>query len=197
VTRLFLIRHAHHVLVGKALAGRSDVALSEEGRDQAHALAQRLAKTGIDALYTSPQRRARETAAPLAAKLGLEPKVDGALDEIDFGEWTGKRFDELEREPHWRVWCERRSVAQPPAGERFVDVERRVADALKRYSCVHPDARVALISHGDVIKAALAHVMRSSLDELERFDVAPAAVCIIAAQPDWQRVELVNATEAL
>ena len=193
MTRFLLVRHASHGLLGGALAGRlQGVALDERGRTEAKELAQRLAHLPIAAIYASPQHRARETAAPLAEKLGLDVRVESAIDEIDFGDWTGKRFDELESEPHWRAWVDTRSVAQPPNGERFVDVRQRMISGMQRLRAAHPDQTVALVSHGDVIKAALAHVMRISLDDLERFDLAPASVSVIAAGEGWARVELVN-----
>jgi len=195
VTRLLLVRHANHGLVGKALAGRSDsVGLDAVGLGQARTLAQRLSGWDIAAIYTSPQRRAQETAAPLARRAGLEARIEAALDEVDFGDWSGKSFQSLAGDPHWAVWCERRGIAQPPNGERFADVQARIVGAVDRLATVHVDETIALVSHGDVIKAALAHVLGMSLDDLERFDVAPASVNIIAASGSWRRVELLNAT---
>ena len=193
MTRLLLVRHAHHALIGKALAGRSsEVGLDARGIEQAPVLAQRLAALPVAAIYTSPQRRARETAAPLGLLLGIEPCVDAGLDEIDFGDWSGKSFDALPSDPQWPVWVNRRSVAKPPGGERFVDVQARVVAAIDRFRTAHPDSTIALVSHGDVIKAALAHALRLSLDDLELFDIAPASVSIIAVGANWRRVELVN-----
>jgi broad specificity phosphatase PhoE len=193
VTRFLVVRHAHHALVGKALAGRSDnVGLDASGIAQADALARRLASSGIAAIYTSPQRRARETAAPLAAKPDVPLRVDAGLDEIDFGSWTGKSFEELAEDAQWAVWCEHRSVAQPPGGERFAEVQRRVVDALQRLHRVHPRDTVALVSHGDVIKAGIAHVLEMSLDDVERLEIAPASVSVVLMENRWSRVDLLN-----
>ena len=198
MTRFLLIRHANHGLVGRALAGRAaGVRLNDEGRLQSERLAARLAECPIAAIYTSPQERARETAAPLAARLRIEPRVESAIDEIDFGDWTGKTFLELADDPHWPVWVRTRSVARPPGGEAFEAVCRRAVAGIERLRSAHADETLALISHADVIKAILATFLGISLDDLERFDVAPAAVSIVAVGEDWSRVELVNDTGEL
>jgi probable phosphomutase (TIGR03848 family) len=193
VTTLLLIRHASHALVGKALAGRArGIRLDERGRTQAGVLAERLAASDIKAVYTSPRERAVETATPLAQRLALEVRVEAAFDEIDFGEWTGKTFAELAREPTWPSWVDRRSVAQPPNGERFADVQRRALEGIDRLRGQHADEAIAIFSHGDVIKSVLAHFLGISLDHLERFDVAPASVSIVAAGDGWAQVKLIN-----
>ncbi|MDB5905304.1 MAG: hypothetical protein JWM26_4182 [Betaproteobacteria bacterium] len=197
MTTLLLVRHASHALVGKALAGRSEgVRLDERGRRQADLLSQRLAAWSITAVYTSPRERAAETATPLARRLGLDLRIDRAFDEIDFGDWTGKSFDELAHDPAWPLWVDRRSVAQPPNGERFADVQRRALEGIDRLRGKHADETIAIFSHGDVIKSMLAHFLGISLDHLERFDLAPASVSIVAAGDGWAQVKLINDTTA-
>src|SRR5215216_5264458 len=106
-----LIRHATNDFVGKALAGRAPgVRLNEEGWREAQRLAERLGTAPISAIYVSPLERACDTAAPLAARLGLTPRECGELHEIDCGEWTGKTFTELDADPQWRLWVMRRSA---------------------------------------------------------------------------------------
>ncbi|MBV8267425.1 MAG: histidine phosphatase family protein, partial [Planctomycetaceae bacterium] len=90
MTTFYLIRHALTDLVDKALAARAPgVSLNATGRRQAERLAERLAREPIRRIFTGPLERARETAAPLALRLGLEPIVSDALDEVAFGDWTG------------------------------------------------------------------------------------------------------------
>ena len=193
MTRFLLIRHASHDLLGKALAGRAPgVRLNERGKREADHLADRLASAGIDAIYTSPRERACDTAAPLARRLNVVPRVSSNIDEIDFGDWTGRSFMDLERDPHWPVWVERRSRAQAPNGEAFWDVQRRAVLAMDRLRNEHPAQTIALFTHGDVIKATLAHYLRISLDDLERFEVAPASVSAIVTDQAWAQVTLVN-----
>jgi broad specificity phosphatase PhoE len=193
VTTFLLVRHASHDLVGKSLAGRSTaVHLNERGRQEARALAVALRALPITALRTSPQPRARETAQPIADALGLELHVDSALDEIDFGSWTGRTFDALAGEPLWKTWVERRSIARPPGGEAFAQVRDRVVEDLARLQVAHPNDVIVLVSHGDVLKAALAHYLHLSLDDLERFDVSPASISVLAMGSDWAQVRAIN-----
>jgi broad specificity phosphatase PhoE len=193
MTTFLLVRHASHDLLGKALAGRaSGVVLNAQGRDEAAAIAECLSQIHIDAIYTSPRERARETADALAQRLKTSARIDSALDEIDFGDWTGRAFGELSADPKWDEWVHHRSVARPPNGEAFVDVQRRVVAGMGRLLREHSAQTLALFSHGDVIKAALAHYLRASLDDLERFDIAPASVSVIVAEKDWAQVRLLN-----
>src|ERR1044072_8874901 len=149
MTTFLLVRHASHDLHGKALAGRaSGVVLNAQGRDEAAALAECLAKTRIDAIYTSPRERARETAAALVQRLNIAARVDYALDEIDFGAWTGRAFGELSGDPKWDEWVHRRSAACPPNGEAFIRVQPRVIAGMDRLFQEHPSQTLALFSHG-------------------------------------------------
>jgi probable phosphoglycerate mutase len=198
VTTFILVRHGSNDLLGKALAGRAPgVHLNEAGRREAEQLAEYLAAVELAAIYASPRERARETAAPAARRHGLEVHVNAALDEIDFGDWTGRSFSDLRNDPEWPVWVDRRSTARVPNGEAIEGVQRRIVTEMERLRSQHPSDTVALFTHGDVIKAALAHFMRVSLDDLERFDIAPASVSIIAAGVDWAQVKLVNGADAV
>ena len=179
---LLLIRHAAHGQLGKVLSGRTPrVPLSEAGRAQATALAGRLTATPLAAVLSSPVDRARKTATAIAAAQGLEVEIAPALDEIDFGAWTGARFDALDGDPAWRAWNTRRSAACPPGGETMAAAQRRawlcIADVAARFS----GRTVALVSHGDVLKAVVAQVLGLSLDRLLTFDVDPASVTRVVA----------------
>jgi len=170
------------------------VSLNEEGRRQAQELVKRCDGLPIDAIYCSPQPRTRQTAAPLAAARGLPIRVEPGFDEVDMGEWVGMTFGELEAlgEP-WRHWCGRRGSAHPPGGEAFVEVPRRAMAALHELRERHPEQTVLVVSHGDVIKAIVARCLGMSLDDLERFDIAPASATKIAMGGDWVQVQLLNA----
>ena len=197
-TVLLLVRHATNDFVGRAIAGRAPgVHLNEEGKRQAHGLAERLGTIPIAAIYTSPLERTRETAEPLAARLNITPRALDKLHEIDCGDWTGKTFPELDREREWQLWVTQRTQARPPGGESIIEVQRRAVDAIAQLRAEHEGETVVLVSHGDVIKAALAHFLRISLDDLETFDIAPASVSAIQAGVDWAQVKLVNETGAL
>jgi probable phosphoglycerate mutase len=195
VTSFLLVRHAAHDWLGRGVAGRlPGVALNAQGRQQADALVQRLNGVPVDAIYCSPQQRTHETAAPLAAARQLQIRTEAAFDEIDFGHWMGRTFDELDREGEaWRAWCDRRGSATAPGGEPFSGVPRRAMAGLQRLLDDHPDQQVLVCSHGDVIKAIVATVLGMSLDDLERFDIAPASLTVLAMGADWRKLQLLNA----
>ena len=195
VMRLLLVRHAAHDLAGRALAGRMPgLSINAQGREQAQALASGLSSEGIAAIYSSPQPRARETVAPLAARLGLAVEIAPEFDEIDFGDWTGRSFDEVrDHDPAaWQRWVDRRSTATPPGGEAFADMQRRALAGVERLQGLHPEQTVLVASHGDVIKAVLAGVLGLSLDHLERFDIACASLSVLQAGSGWAQVERIN-----
>jgi probable phosphoglycerate mutase len=174
---LLLIRHAAHGDLNQRFTGRANgVPLTEVGQDQARALGQRLAAEPIRAVYCSPRQRTRETAAAVAGPHGLEINDDDALDEIDLGDWTGQRIDELIGTPAFTAWNERRSEARPPNGESFASVAERVSAFADRAAEQHSGETVALVSHQDVIKALIASALGLPFDNVLRFDIGPASV---------------------
>jgi broad specificity phosphatase PhoE len=191
-----MVRHAAHDWIGRGVAGRMPVGLNDQGSRQAKELIARLEHRPPHVIYCSPMQRTQETAAPLAQALGMTVVTDPELAEIDFGEWTGRSFEELDRDDHerWRVWCERKSEGGAPGGEQFVDVQRRIMTRLEHLRRLHPSETVLLFSHGDVIKSALAGYLGLPLDHVERFEIAPASVSIVETGTDWYQVKLVNGT---
>ncbi|HYF16636.1 MAG TPA: histidine phosphatase family protein [Ramlibacter sp.] len=196
MTTFLLVRHGAHDWLGRGLAGRkAGVSLNPQGWLQAEALVRLLERWPIDAIYSSPQPRARETVVPVAGRRRLKVQVLDAFDEIDFGEWTGRTFDALRADqPRWQEWCEHRGGATPPGGEPFLEVCRRAVNGLEELRRRYPDRCVLVASHGDVIKAMVAAALRMSLDDLERFEIAPASVTMVEAGEGWQQVKLLNWT---
>lgn len=195
MTTLLLIRHASHDLLGRALTGRApDVHLSTRGMQEAERLVERLGHVPVRALYTSPLERAQETAWPLASKLQLPLRVLGGLDEVDVGEWTRKTFPELDPLPEWHKWNAERHRARCPGGESMQEVQDRIADALSMLGSEHPDDHVAIVSHGDVIKAALMHYLGMPLDCIHRFEISPASVSVVALSGSYGQVLQINET---
>jgi probable phosphoglycerate mutase len=183
---ILLIRHAAHSHLGNILSGRTpDIALSQQGRSQASALAERLGTIRLDALHTSPVQRARETAAAIAAVHGgLVPRLTPALDELDFGDWAGRAFVELDGDPRWATWNETRSSAVAPNGESMAEAQARAWSHVEDTARAHAGQTVAMVSHCDVIRAVVARVLDLSLDHYGRFDVDTASVTRLAVG-DW------------
>jgi broad specificity phosphatase PhoE len=176
-TTILLVRHAHTEAVGRYLAGRTPgVGLSARGRDEAAALPARLASAPLHAIYSSPLERATATAAPVAVARGLAITVDPDLNEVDFGDWTGRTFDTLDRLDAWQAFNARRSVAEVPGGERAIDAQARIVRALARIRCAHPGQVVMVVSHADMIRYALLHSAGASLDEAHTLTIRPASI---------------------
>lgn len=190
---ILLVRHAAHVQLGRVLSGRTgEVPLSAAGRAQAERLGQRLSSEGLDAVHTSPVRRAQETARALASIVNLTEHVEQPLDEIDFGGWSGRAFAELDKDPQWHEWNRRRSAAVPPGGEPMIAVQRRVLAHLRAVAQQASGAIVAMVSHADVIRAAVAGILGLSLDRILSFDIDPASVTRVAAGAWGERLLSVN-----
>src|SRR5205823_9111452 len=123
--------------------------LNGTGRAQAETLADALAERPILAVVSSPRERARETAEPIAARHGLGIDVDLALDEIDFGDWTGSAFEDLVADPAWQHFNRFRSAAPIPGGETMLQAQARVVAAILRMRSAFPEGEVVVVSHGD------------------------------------------------
>jgi probable phosphomutase (TIGR03848 family) len=196
-TRIHLIRHAAHNLLGQALAGRMEgVSLSAEGRRQSERLADYLAPRGLAAIYSSPLRRALETAAPIAARTGLDIEIVAGAIEFDFGAWTGKRMDTLETDPLWRRFNVFRSATSAPGGESMLEVQSRIVALMGELTMRHPDASVAVVSHGDVLRAAILHYLGMPLDLFLRIEISPASVSLVEIDEWGPRLLLLNDTMA-
>src|SRR5205085_10507784 len=115
MTTFYLIRHGATDLMTTRIAGRMPgVHLNELGRAQAARLPGRLQQCGIEAVYSGPLERVRETAEPLCQHLGLILEVADEFDEIDFGDWTNRTFEELASDPLWERFNTVRSNTAPP-----------------------------------------------------------------------------------
>lgn len=184
-TTLYLIRHAEHDRLGQTLCGRMDgVGLGQPGREQARRLAGHLAPLRLARVISSPMQRAVETAAPLAQRLGFPVEVAPELDELDFGCWTGRRFDELARDPAWRVWNTDRGRARPPSGETMLEAQARASTWLHHLVAENGAKACAAVSHGDLIKALVAHVLGLPLHFHDRLEISPASVTTLVGG-DW------------
>jgi broad specificity phosphatase PhoE len=182
--RIHLVRHCAHGDVGRVLSGRCPATpLSAEG----HAHAQRLGEVfargeAITAIHASPRLRTQQTAQAIADHLDIAVETVEALDELDFGAWTGRSFAELDDDPHWHHWNAARDVATIPGGETMkAAVDRAVThvDALAQH-----DGAVLCVSHCDIIRGVVAHYLGLGLDRLLAFDVDPGSISTLVVG-DW------------
>ena len=185
MTTFLLIRHGHTDWIGKALAGHTPgVGLSADGTEEANGLPHRLRNVSIAAVYCSPLQRTREPAEPLATSRQLPVQLRPRLIEVDFGSWTGKTMAELGEDPLWKRYNALRSSTRAPGGELMLDVQSRMVDELEHLRSIHGGASVAVVSHQDAIKAALAHYAGIPLDLFHRFEISPASVSVVRLA-DW------------
>lgn len=161
---LLIVRHGESApaVVGQTFAladGHGDPELAPDGRWQAERVGERLAGESIDAIYVTTLRRTHETAAPLAARLGIEPVVVADLREVYLGEWEGGVFRQkvAEGDPiALRIGVEERWDVIPGA-ESNDQLTARVVPALQAIADAHPDQRVVVVVHGGVIGCIFAH----------------------------------------
>jgi probable phosphomutase (TIGR03848 family) len=182
--RLLLVRHAVTDHTGQLLSGWLEgIHLSERGREQAAALAQRLEPVQIDALYASPLERCQETAQAIAQPRGLDIRTLPSVGEVRYGDWTGRQLKDVAKEDMWRVVQAFPSQARFPNGESLYEMQVRSVAAIEELRQAHPDATVVVCSHADVIKAVTAHYLGLHLDAYQRFSVDPASVTAFAFAP--------------
>ncbi len=193
MTTMLLIRHAEHDLLGKMIAGRMEgVHISTVGQERARSLARRLKDLRITAIYSSPLERALETAEPLSELLGIPIRTSDALLEVDFGEWTGKTFQELSPERRWHDFNSFRSCTSPPSGEYMIEIQARVLAELERLRAEHENELVALFTHGDIVRVMLTHFLGMPVEMLHRIEIAPASVTVVRLARDAVQVLRVN-----
>ena len=171
VTDLVLVRHGETVWHAEnRYAGRSDVALTKRGHEQAQALARWTAAADLDALWCSELRRSRETAAPCAAASGLVPRVDPRLNEVDFGHGEGLTAYELRQ----RFPLEVDAFSDDPVGHPLPGAEDPRAATARALACLteiseeFPHGRVLVVAHNSLIRLTLCHLLRIPLSEYRR-----------------------------
>lgn len=193
MSRILLIRHATCDPVGVAIAGRrAGISLNAQGREEASRLAERLASPPLDAIYSSPIERARETAELVAARHGQGVILLEALTELDFGDWTGQHLTELESVATWQRFNTFRSGTRIPNGELMAEAQVRAVRALLQLHARHPAGRLAVVSHGDVIKGAIAFFLGVPLDLAQRLVVDTGSVSTLEVDERGTRLIALN-----
>ena len=182
---IVLVRHGRTSANERGiLAGRSPgVTLDEVGGSQATTLATRLSTVPFATIVTSPLERTRETAAHIHAQQGQnasEVVVDERFIECDYGTWTGQSLAMRAKESLWKQVQSHPIAVTFPDGESLMAMSMRAVAAIREWNQQSSDADVlAVISHGDVIKAVLADALGMHLDAFQRLSVDPCSVSIV------------------
>jgi len=191
-TNFLFIRHGAHDYLGRAIAGRlAGVHLNELGRQQAEHLAEKLSLLPVDAIFSGPLERVRETAEPICRQFGLSSQVDEGFTEIGLGGWEDRPFTELAGEPLWDRFNRFRSSTAADGGELMLEVQAR---AVRKLIELRGQYRfVVIVTHGDVVRAVMAHFLGIHLDLFFRLEIDPASLSLVELGDDFARVRLLNA----
>lgn len=176
------MRHGLTEMTGPVLAGWTpEVHLNERGRTQAAELGARLAPVPLDLVVASPLDRCQETAqAVVAGRDGLQVQTDDRFGEVRYGDWTGRRLEELAKEDLWKVVQAHPSAVRFPGGEAMADAQHRAVTAVREWNDgLKPDATFLVCSHGDIIKSIVADALGLHLDQFQRIQADPASVTVI------------------
>lgn len=191
MTTLLLVRHATTAATGSRLGGWTPgVHLDDGGVEQAQRLSALLADVPLAAIYSSPLERTRDTARIVAAPHDLRVRTRKSLGEVDYGEWTDQPLATLRRRKLWSTIQFTPSRVTFPDGESMRGMQARIVGALEELAAQHGEDAIAVVSHADVIKAALAWFLGMPLDTFQRIFVMPASVSVVTLRPDTPPVVL-------
>lgn len=201
MTRIILVRHGHVDWIGPArFRGRAELALSELGRRQAQTVARYIAKTWkLEAVYTSPLSRSRDTATAIAAPFQLEPKPVERFCDIDYGDWQGLTREQAEE--RWpdetALWFRAPHLAAVPRGETLADVLSRVTAGLRGVLQTHPNGTVALVGHDSVNRVLLTFALELPLSRYWHLRQEPCCINELSFDDDSFVILSMNETQHL
>lgn len=196
-SRLVLVRHGESTWNHeRRIQGQLDPPLSDRGHDQAHELAERLAGTGISAVYSSDLSRTRQTAEPLTELIGLEPQMLPSLREVALGAWEGKTREQLVAEypAEWERWSASPSWDVVPGGEGTGPFRARVEEVIGSLLERPAAGDVVVITHGGVIQVALAMVVGQSLHGLFPYLIDNGSISVLQRSGERTVITAVNDT---
>ncbi len=201
MTRIILVRHGHvDWLAPERFRGRAELPLSDLGRRQARAAADFIAASWkLDAVYTSPLGRCRETGAVIAAPYHLELQPIDGLADIDYGEWQGlTRGQAKERWPdETELWFRAPHFAAIPGGETLAAVLSRATAALRDIMRRHPDGTVVLVGHDSINRVLLLFALELPLSRYWHLRQDPCGVNELLFENGSFMIVAINQTQHL
>lgn len=196
-TTLHLVRHAEvEARYQGVFGGRIDMDLSPRGHEQAVALADYLQHKTFDALYASPMRRVHQTLAPYLTNGAPRPVVLPNLREVDFGDWTGLTFAEVQERfgAPASAWLDQLAAGGIPNAETAAGYRARIEQSVREILARHPGRRVAVFCHGGVIRQVLAILLEVPLPKTAGFEINYASLTEVLVQPHRAELQLLNFT---
>ena len=185
MARLVFIRHAHSTANDAGiLSGQlPGVSLSKKGMKQAENLVERIGASAFDSARVSPLQRCEETIAPwLNSRYskGLKSyQIEDALIEMDYGSWSGRKLSSLSREKMWKEIQNRPSSVKFPDGERMRSMQKRALSSVSDAMNQKKNGTHLFVSHGDVLKAIVASLLKIKLDDFQSLVIDPASITVI------------------
>ena len=198
MARIILLRHAHSIANESGiLAGQlPGISLSKKGSQQAIDLVDRIGKVSFDSIRMSPMQRCQETLAPWlesAHSNGLKRFIlDEKLIEMNYGSWSGKKLNSLAKQPLWKIIQKTPSKVQFPQGERMTAMQKRAVASIEEAVLEKSKGTHLFVSHGDVIKAMVASLLKMKLDNFQSLVIDPASITMLEYDGDNARLILFN-----
>jgi broad specificity phosphatase PhoE len=190
---VILVRHGQtDENVSGRISGQGPVPLNARGQEQARVVAEALAPLGVNYIFSSPLVRARQTAEFLAARLQQSIEEIPDLREVGYGDWEGKTFNEMRTHPVAHQVFHDPMNATFPNGESLLEVQQRGIRVIESVRNTYPQAIVTIVSHGDVIRTALAHYLGMPFNEYRRLDLDNGAISVLELFDGWIRVKALN-----
>ncbi|MBI3002708.1 MAG: histidine phosphatase family protein [candidate division NC10 bacterium] len=195
MSKVYIVRHGESVWnLEQRLQGGQDPALSDAGYRQAARVAQALEGLRVAAVYSSPLRRASETARVIADALRVPLRVHGDLREIGMGEWEGLPYPELlgRHGEAYRAWIAAPADRVPPGGEPMAAFADRVKAVLGEVREKYPEEDTVLVTHGVVARVLVARTIGLDLNHIYRMRVSNCSLSCLTFEGDFPRVGLLN-----
>lgn len=198
MTLMLLIRHGTNDWVHGRLAGWTPgVHLNTDGKAQAAALSERMGDLPLAAVYTSPLERCVETATAIAQPRNLPLRLVEQIGEVRYGEWQGAELKELYKHELWPGVQYYPSGTRFPNGETLGEAQMRMVQALDGLRAMHPNEMIAVCSHADIIKLAVAYYIGVHIDLFQRLVINPCSLTAIAFERMGPRLLTLNDTGSL
>ena len=178
--KLTLIRHTTLQIAPGICYGQSDIDVAASFATEVTSTQTKIASMVFDGIYCSPLQRCIK----LAQALNLSNAVhDNRLKELHFGDWEMQAWDDIPRD-YFDVWAQDYANLAPPNGETFSQLQQRGLSFLEDILQQYPEGNVAIVTHGGVIRAYLAHALNMPLKGLFRFDIDYGSVTQIVFKKD-------------
>lgn len=177
---IFLIRHGQTDWNREQrIMGARPIPLNVMGIQQSEAMGRVLKTVKLKAIYSSPLRRALQTAKAIARGSTLKVVEAPEVQEINYGQWVGKKFSEVKNEPAYLTYHSSPRDAEIPGGEKMEDVHRRAVGFIETLRKRHKEGKVVVVSHADVIKTILVHYLDLSLNDILKIRIDNASLSIL------------------